>query len=512
MAKRIEREYTFHISQEELKQEVSIFAPLSRKQEKYLTDDENDIILFGGAAGSGKSHLSLLKLMIDCVENKGYNSYLLRQSIVQIKAPGSIWEEGSSMFSHVNASANQLHNQWRFPDTGSFVKCHYLKGNPNDFQGAQVHSALIDEAAQLGPEGEEDVWYLTSRLRGKGDAPKQLRLTANPSRNSFLCGWLQKGGYLTDTGLPREDMDGVTTFLLQINGEFQFFQSRKEIKELHGYAASRGAYKFVFYSANVYDNPAIVKNDPSYIWKLENMKRLEKERLLYGNWYASDAGMGYLKREDIKEIEPSEVPLNLPEVRAWDLAGTKPIPGAYAKAGGDPDWTRGIRCAYDRNSNSFYILDMESMRDRAALVDNKVMSVARSDGKDTIVCIPQDAGAAGKGAAEAKKSRLLAQGNKPLVMKTNKSKLKRAENFLIAAQNGDVHVVKNVFSDSNWVELEMFDGQKNGGHHDDVIDALSDAYEALVHGRMVPSIKLGKEASEMPFVGKTLLSGAGGML
>ncbi|PWW28764.1 terminase large subunit domain-containing protein [Chromohalobacter israelensis] len=309
-----ERNFTFHHDQETLFEDIEIFAPLSKKQELYLQDETNDIILWGGAASSGKSHLSLLKLMIDCLEQKGYNSLLLRESLVQIKAPGSIWEEGCRMFDNVGASSNQVNNAWRFPN-GSFVKCHYLKNNQNDYQGSQIHSALIDEAAQI--PNIEDIWYITSRLRGKGSKRKQLRMTCNPDRNSPLCDWLIKGKYLLDSGLPDPAMDSVSTFLIQLQGEFQFFKSREEIEELYGKAAAKGAYSFVYYAANVYDNPAVVKDQPEYIWKLENLKRLEKERLLYGNWFASNSAAGYFKREDVKEIEASDVPLGevVPEIR-----------------------------------------------------------------------------------------------------------------------------------------------------------------------------------------------------
>lgn len=496
-----ERNFTFCHDQETLFSEISLYCPLSKKQELYLQDESNDIILWGGAASSGKSHLSLLKLMIDCIEQKNYNSLLLRESLVQIKAPGSIWEEGCRMFDNVGASSNQVNNQWRFPN-GSFVKCHYLKNNQNDFQGAQINSALIDESTQL--KNIDDIWYVTSRLRGKGSKKKQLRMTCNPDRNSPLCQWLVDGGYLLDDGLPNPEMDGVTTYLIQIQGEFQFFKSRKEIEEVYGKAAAKGAYSFVYYAANVYDNPAVVKEQPEYIFKLENMKRIEKERLLLGNWFASDGGAGFLKREDIKEIELSEVPLGLPTVRSADLAATKPEPekgGRYA----DPDWTRLTKCSYDRDTGNFYILDMKSMRDRAALVDNLIMKTAREDGSDVYQIIAQDAGAAGKEVAEAKRSKLLSQGNKPIIVKARKSKLQSSENFLIACQEGRVFVVKGTFSDGNYAELENFDGGKHSGH-DDIMDTLSQAYNTLTTGRLIPTIKLSKNNPRLNnLFGKTLL-------
>src|SRR5690606_40645121 len=58
------KEYTFHISQEDLVEGIEILCPLSIKQEKYLNDDEHDIVVWGGAASAGKTQLSLLRLML----------------------------------------------------------------------------------------------------------------------------------------------------------------------------------------------------------------------------------------------------------------------------------------------------------------------------------------------------------------------------------------------------------------------------------------------------------------
>lgn len=502
------RNYTFHIDQETLYEEVEIYAPLSKKQAVYLNDDDHDILLFGGASGSGKSYLSLLKLLIDCFEDPDYNAMLLRESLVQIKAPGSIWEEANKLFSKVGAKSNNIQNQIRFPN-GAFVKFHYISGhNQNDFQGSQLTGVLIDEAAQI--QSTDAVWYLTSRLRGKSKKRKTLRMTANPDRNSFLCDWLTKAGYLDEKGFPDETMDGVTTYLIQLQGDFEFFKSREEIKEKYGDAAARSAYSFVYHSANIYNNPIYLKDQPEYVFKLENLKKLERDRLLYGNWFASQGGLGYLKREDFKEIDASEVPLGLTMIRSWDLAATKPDPNKSAKQGGDPDWTRGVKCAYDKETGNFYILDMKSMRDRSALVENLVYKTAREDlqlSDNTYTSISQDPGSAGKALAETKRTKLIALGAKPVILKPRKSKLTRAQGFMIAAQEGRVYVVKGTFNESHYTELEHFDGDKCSGYHNDIMDCLSDAYETLVNGRLLPNIKVNRNNPRLRnMIGPTVLS------
>lgn len=53
---------TFNLTQEELK-EVDIMCPISRKQETYINDQDNDIIVYGGQAGAGKTEVSILRML-----------------------------------------------------------------------------------------------------------------------------------------------------------------------------------------------------------------------------------------------------------------------------------------------------------------------------------------------------------------------------------------------------------------------------------------------------------------
>jgi predicted phage terminase large subunit-like protein len=157
----------------------------------------------------------------------------------------------------------------------------------------------------------------------------------------------------------------------------------------------------------------------------------------------------------------------------------------------DPDWTRGVKATYDRDSGYFYILDMVGIRDRPAKVQQLIESTAFEDGRDVYVGIPVDAGQSGKESADNKRARLVSHGFKPVMCPTRKSKLQRAEPFLMALQQGKVFVVKGVFTDSHYEEMENFTGQRNPWH-DDIIDAISDCWSQLVGGKLIPSVKFNK--------------------
>lgn len=497
--KRLVLNYTHPLAQAEL-QKVKVFAPLSIKQEKFLQDKTNDIVVWGGAASAGKTQLSLMSIMLGATYDGDYVAGIVRNSQKQMKGPGSLWSSGCKMFAEFGVTSNKIELSWNFP-SGAEVKCHHLNQNTEDFQGTQCTRYLVDESQQCR---EDDVWYLTSRLRSMSSQKHQLILTANPDKNSFLCSWLVKAGYIGEDGLPLESMDGVTTYMVQSAGEFQWFATLKDVEDAFGKDVANTAQKFVFYSANVYDNPFICKHLPEYVTKLENLKHVERQRLLLGNWFVTLEGEGYIKREWFDEIPLSQVPLGKPTVRAYDFAATKP-----SDANKDPDFTRGIRATFDKDTGHFYITDLVSERDRPAVVQMLVETTAQRDGKEVYIAIPQDAGAAGVESVQAKQARLSKLGHKVLVCKARANKATRAEPFLIALQGGMVHVVKGVFTDEHYRELENFDGIKNGGLHDDIVDALSDAFTCLTARQFVPTIRMGGTGNTSNALsqlgGKTLL-------
>lgn len=470
----------FHLTQEQLSR-IEIYCPLSIKQEKYLNDQKHDIIIWGGAAGSGKTQMSLLCLLTNGLYDENYAGGIARASQKQMKIAGSLWNTGVKLFNKFDVRSNRIELSWAFPN-GATVNCHHLMDNQEDWHGSQMTECLVDEAQQCK---EDDVWFLNTRLRSQSKRRHQLRLTCNPDEKSFLRHWLQKSGYVGEDGYAVPEMDGKTSWMLQVEGEFRWWTNKNEMIQEVGREQAGYAHSFVFYSANVYDNPYIRKFLPEYVHKLENAKPIERARYLLGNWIIKTSGDGYIKTDWFKHVALADIPKHLPEARCWDFAGTKPHEGNK-----NPDWTRGIKACYDRETSSMYILDMVGCRDTAAKVDRLMVSTAVSDGTDCYIGIPQDAGAAGKQVAEMKKAKLSVMGHKVLTMQARSNKLTRAEGFLIALQEGRVYVAPNVFRDEHYLEMENFDGHRNNGMHDDIVDCLSDLYTLFTSNRLIPTIRI----------------------
>ena len=240
---------------------------------------------------------------------------------------------------------------------------------------------------------------------------------------------------------------------------------------------------------------------PQYVHKLENLKAVDRARYLLGNWFVKSEGDGYIDRDWFKEVSLRDIPLGLPTVRCYDLASTKPHAGNK-----DPDWTRGIKATYDKDSGYFYILNMVSLRDGPAMVQALIENTGKADGREVYISIPVDAGASGRVVADQKKARLTALGHRVVLDSTRKGKLARAENFLIALQEGKVFVAPGVFTKEHYAEMEAFDGKNSSGQHDDVVDALASCYNMLTGNSLVPTIRINRNTPQYKNLGgRTLL-------
>ena len=110
-------EYT----QQELYDDIEIYAPLSRKQEIYLNNKEADIVCWGGAAASGKSFLSALDILVNGWEDKNYRATIVRRQKEMFKQAGGLYDECSTMYANFGVKPRGNTLDFKFPK-GAFVK------------------------------------------------------------------------------------------------------------------------------------------------------------------------------------------------------------------------------------------------------------------------------------------------------------------------------------------------------------------------------------------------------
>tara|TARA_R110000803_G_scaffold13482_1_gene37875 strand:- start:21758 stop:23182 length:1425 start_codon:yes stop_codon:yes gene_type:complete len=454
---------------------TALFGPASRKQEMFI-NSKATITVFGGAAGSGKSYMGLMDLL-KWVHLPKFRGVVFRRTTPQLKGVGGMWDVAQSMYGDVfnKLKISSKDSKVTFPSKAEVMMRHmeHVKDKYN-IQGWQISEALVDEATQFE---EEQIMYIISRLRTDAPMASHLKMTCNPDYDSFLRVWLEKAGYLDKEGFPLEDRCGEIVYCGQVGGQMEFESSMEEWLEKH--PSILRPMSFCFINATCKDNPALLEMEPDYLSKLENLPRVERDRLLHGNWYARETASGYWKREWCSDpISLYQIPKGCRSARSWDMAATLP-----SEIYPNPDYTVGVRGCVD-DEGTVYIMDVKRFRDRPAGVINKLLSAANDDGQDCIITIPKDPGAAGKSAADHVTSKCFENGFTCRQKQTKTGKDKRFEPVAALAENGMIKIVKGDWNKMFHDELEAFG---SGRGHDDMVDAISDLVHELCQRRAIPS-------------------------
>lgn len=431
-------------------------------------------------AGSGKSYLALL-YCLQFIHDPHFRAVFIRQSSTQLSQAGGLWQEAQDLYcKHFGGVAKQHPNLLiTFPSGAQvqFKVCQSDRDTKN-FDGGQYSLVVFDEAQW---HSQTQVSYLESRIRSKAKGPHRLICTCNPHRDSFLLKFVQ--AYLDpDTGIPIPELSGKERYYAQYNGDYVFGDTAKELTDKYGPTVKPQTYTFI--SATIYDNPVIIKRNPEYLDRLENLKRVEKERLLLGSWYAREVTSSYFRREwcEIVNYPPADV---ISCVRAWDLAATLP-----SESNRDPDYTAGVKISRDKLGN-YYIEDVYRFRKLTDGVLKEIIDTAKADGLDrTQVAIPRDTGAGGS-IANAFFIRTLAEAGiaaKSVKVSGHIGKIQRFLPFASLAESGAVRVVRGDWNDEFFNELESFNGGRSG--HDDMVDACADAFNTIARSIQIPTFVL----------------------
>lgn len=336
----------------------------------------------------------------------------------------------------------------------------------------QLSAALLDEVQQLT---KPMVVYIMSRLRSEAAEKSRMRMTCNPAgKGHWLTNWLE--WYLLPGGLPDPERCGKIRYFTMHNSEMVWGDTEEEVlRQVPGCQP----LTFSFVSANVYDNPVLMKRQPEYVSWLEGQEREEKEALLYGNWYVTKQSEGYFKRKWTPIVAEPE--FFGKRVRGFDLAGS--IKDEVNK---DPDYTATVLMSKSREGK-YCVEHVHRMRERFHTVEEYIMALSAEEPLDITYILPVDAGAAGKAYASSLQKRLAERGRVCVLFPhSTKSKLIRFRPFASVCQSGAVTIVSAEWNDWYFDELEQFVG--DGKTHDDALDAGVAAFWALNRGVVLPDI------------------------
>lgn len=284
------------------------------RQEAFMARPEYEA-LYGGAAGGGKSDA----LVIEALRQVGvphYKALILRKTFPQL---AELIDKTLNYYPRAfpKAKYNGSSHTWTFPSGAKviFGAMQHTKDRTK-YQGHAYDFIAFDELTHFT---FEEYSYMFSRNRPKGPGTRvYIRATANPGGVGH--GWV-KERFIT-AARPMQPITEIVTWRRPDGTEESRPQSR------------------IFVPSSVFDNPALLKNDPQYVQRLASMPETERNALLYGDWdtfsgqvfteWRNDSDH-YQDRLNTHVIAPFKVP---PEWGIWcgmDWGYSKPFSvGWYA--------------------------------------------------------------------------------------------------------------------------------------------------------------------------------------
>lgn len=428
-----------------------------------------DIVIYGGAAGGGKTHALLLEALRH-KDVKGFGGIIFRKNYTQITAEGGLWDASHKLFSQVkNAESKKtpkLH--WRFEGGGKLSFAHLEREEDlKSWQGTEIAYIAFDELTHFT---KRQFLYMLSRNRTTCGVKPYVRATCNPDVDSwvadFISWWINQ-----ETGYPIPERSGHVRYMCVLNDTIYWADNSEELTEK--YDVSPEECKTVtFIASRLEDNKILMESDPGYLANLKAMTEVDMERLLYGNWKIKASAGSFFKRTQIGEFLV-KAPDDLVAVcRAWDLAATDKDENDNAA------YTAGVLMGKRKNGR-FVILDVINQQLKAGDVRVLVSQTAMIDKvkyPNVRVRLPQDPGQAGKEQAQSYMTMLA--GYDVVIKPESGDKATRAEPMAAQWQHGNFDIVVGEWNEAYFNQLESFPDSK----FKDMVDASSSAFGEITLG------------------------------
>jgi hypothetical protein len=295
-------------------QEVPLNVHLHDKQFKAFTSPANEI-LYGGAAGGGKSFLMRAAAIIWCAELAGLQVYLFRrihEDLIKNHMEGPAGFR-SLLAPWVDAGfVKIIENEIRFWNGSKIFLCHCQHEKDRyKYQGAEIHVLLMDELTHFT---EVIYRFLRNRVRAVGlNLPEKYRGIFP----RIVCG--ANPGNIGHQWVKSSFVDGVDNLAIR--------QMSK----------GEGGMRRQFIRAQLEDNPSMLKDDPEYEARLEGLgSEAQVKAMRWGDWDIVEGA--FFDNFDVRRhvLRPVELPEHWMRFRAGDWGSARPFSfGWYAVASDD---------------------------------------------------------------------------------------------------------------------------------------------------------------------------------
>ena len=289
-----------------------------------------DIVIYGGAAGGGKTYALLLEALRH-KDVKNFGSVIFRKNYTQITAEGGLWDSSVKIFSQVpdaqQRKSPKLH--WKFSSGAKLTFAHLDKDEDlQAWQGTEIAYLGFDELTHFS---KHQFLYMLSRNRSTCGIKPYVRATCNPDSDKWVAQFIK-------------ERSGIIRYMYVLNDVIYWGGSPEELaNELN--INPNECKSVTFIASRLEDNKILMQSDPSYLSNLKAMTEVDMERLLYGNWKIKSQAGRFFKRVQIPidgylEMIPDDV---VYWCRAWDLAATS------EDENGNADYTAGVLIGKRKN-------------------------------------------------------------------------------------------------------------------------------------------------------------------
>jgi len=275
-------------------------------------------VLYGGAAGGGKSYLKRVSAIRWCVEVPGIQVYFFRRTLPDLRdnhlrGPTSFQVLLDPYLKSGNVKGPTVENEFRFWNGSILHLCYCDSENDVEkYRGAEIHVLIMDELTHFS---EYQYRFLRSRVRIAGlkvpeqYKPKLPRIEAASNPGSIGHAWVKR------------------TFI-----------TPKPSNEVWRTPPEEGGMLRQYIPARLSDNPHLTDNDPNYADRLRGLGTDSLVRaMLEGDWDIV-AGQAFEKlRRDIHCIEPFTPPDDWLCFGSFDWGSSKPFSfGMWTVSNGNP--------------------------------------------------------------------------------------------------------------------------------------------------------------------------------
>ena len=252
---------------------------VTKKQKAFIDATEGEV-LFGGAAGGGKSYGQMVDALLFALKYPGSKQLVLRRTFAELDK--SLIRTSLSLFPREIYTFNSSSHTGKFKN-GSLIDFGYC-ATENDvyqYQSAEYDVIRFDELTHF-TEGQ--YIYLISRVRGANSYPKQIKSSTNPGGVGH--GWVKA----------------------------RFVDGGERGKAFIG----EDGMKRIFIPSLLDDNKFLRDGDPEYKKRLLALPEREKKALLYGDWDIFEGQYFTEFSRDKHIVEPFEIPIGWRKYRTLD--------------------------------------------------------------------------------------------------------------------------------------------------------------------------------------------------